>query len=210
MVIKSLTAFLAGAAGWSLAEYVIHGQAGHVHARGGNIFAVEHVRHHATTHYFASSWLKVGAAAATSAVLAPLAGAVLGRRRGGAFTAGFVAMYVGYEVLHRRAHTHPPKTSYGRWLRKHHFYHHFHKPAANYGVTSPLWDKLCGSYEAPTVVCVPERHAMPWLIDDECGEVHADYAADYRLVRKRKRAREGDAAAGRDERAATAKPCQAA
>ena len=44
---------------------------------------------------------------------------------GVACTLGFVAMYLLYEVLHRRAHTHPPRGFYSRMMRKHHFFHHF-------------------------------------------------------------------------------------
>jgi len=106
---------------------------------------------------------------------------VLGRRRGLAFTAGLTAMYGAYEVLHRLAHTHAPKTAYGRWLRRHHFHHHFHDPSGNHGVTSPLGDFCFGTERPVGVVRVPRRQAMPWLIDER-GELRPEHAADYVLV----------------------------
>lgn len=90
-------------------------------------------------------------------------------------------MYVAYEVVHRRAHTHAPRGPYSRWVRRNHFTHHFLTPRTNHGVTSPLWDRVFGTHEPLGVVRVPARHAMPWLLDPATGEVRAELAADYRL-----------------------------
>jgi hypothetical protein len=183
MIASLVSSTAAGMLTWSLAEHVIHNGLGHKLAKSRNAFSVEHTRHHATTSYFAASYKKAIAASLVTVAVAPLACAVAGARRGLAFTFGFAGAYLGYEVLHRRAHTHPPRGRYGRWVRKHHFHHHFHNPRVNHGVTSPIWDHLFGSYEAPTVVRVPVRHAMPWLID-ETGEVRAEHRRDYALARK--------------------------
>jgi len=174
-----------GAATWSAAEYFVHNYLGHRFAKNRNFFAAEHVRHHATTSYFAPTYKKAIAAGIVGAVLGPLAVSAAGRGRGVAYTLGFVSAYVSYEVLHRRAHTHARKTRYGRWLRKHHFHHHFHSPNMNHGVTSPLWDLLLDTHEPAIKVRVPERHAMPWLIDPATGDVRAEHADDYELIRKK-------------------------
>jgi hypothetical protein len=188
-MLNVLTATALGASTWSAAEYFIHRYLGHEYAKNRNLFAQEHVRHHATTSYFAPTVKKMAAAALATAAVAPVAVSVAGVSTGAAFTLGFVATYAGYEVIHRIAHTHAPKTRYGRWYRKHHFHHHFHNPAVNHGVTSPLFDHLIGTYEEPDVIRVPEKHAMPWLVDPSTGEVRDEHAADYTLVRKGKRAR---------------------
>ena len=184
-MIGSLVATLAGGAAWTAAEYLIHRGLGHEYARHRNFFSVEHVRHHATTSYFAASGKKVALAAVPSAVMGPVAGLALGRARGAAFTLGLMGMYGAYEVLHRRAHTHPPAGRYGRWLRKHHFHHHFHDPKVNHGVTSALWDHVFGTHRVPGVIAVPARQAMPWLVDPATGQVRPEHAADYTLVGKR-------------------------
>jgi hypothetical protein len=175
------TALLAGVASWSLAEYLIHRGLGHVFVRSRNPFTTEHRKHHATTSYFSPSRKKTIAAVGTMVVVAPLAMALVGVAGGGAYGIGSVAMYVTYEVVHRRAHTHGPRGRYGRWLRRHHFTHHFLAPHKNHGVTSPLWDVVFGTYQRATVVRVPARHAMPWLLDRVTGAVRLEYAADYVL-----------------------------
>ncbi len=181
---KTLAATALGASAWSAAEYLIHKNLGHRYAKNGNPFAREHVRHHATTSYFAPTEKKVAAALLTTALVGPIAVGVAGASLGAAFTLGLVATYGGYEVLHRIAHTRAPRTRYGRWLRRHHFHHHFHDPAQNHGVTTPLWDHVFGTFVTPTVVRVPVKHAMPWLIDPATGEVRDAFRDDYAIVRR--------------------------
>ena len=166
-----------------------HNFLGHKYAHNRNFFAQEHVRHHATTSYFAPGYKKALAAVAVTTAVAPVACAVAGPRKGLAYTLGFVGTYLGYELLHRRAHTHPPTGAYSRWVRKHHFHHHFHSPNMNHGVTSPIWDHVFGTHEEPSIVRVPEKHAMDWLVDPETGDVRAEFSDDYAIARKGKRSR---------------------
>jgi hypothetical protein len=48
----------------------------------------------------------------------------------------------------------------------------------NLGVTTPVWDRLWGTYDEPGTVTVPRRMAPAWLLD-EAGEVRAEFASDY-------------------------------
>lgn len=178
-----------GAAVWSFAEYALHNWYGHL-GRGTNEFSREHLAHHANGNYFTAIGRKARMAAVAIGALGLLVFAVLGPVRGLAFTAGFLAMYVAYEVLHRRAHTHAPIGPYGRWLRRHHFHHHFRNPKANHGVTSPIWDLVFGTFERPGVVRVPRKQAMSWLLGAD-GEVDARHARDYELARPRSVSRAG-------------------
>lgn len=57
-------------------------------------------------------------------------------------------------------------------------HHHFGAPMRNFGVTTPVWDVLLGTYDEPGVVTVPLRMAPDWLVD-ETGEVREEYSADY-------------------------------
>lgn len=98
-----------------------------------------------------------------------------------AFGAGWALAYYFYEWQHRSAHVHPPRNWWQRWMRLHHFHHHFGHPMANQGVSLPVWDVVFRTLEIPTQVKVPRRLAMPWLIDSE-GEVRPEYVADYVLV----------------------------
>ncbi len=178
-------AFLLGVTGWTLLEYVLHRFVFHASSiRGPG--AREHRRHHAQVDYFAPAWQKGLAAVAAIALILPLAIGLAGVQPGAAFTLGFVVMYILYEVLHRRVHTHPPRSRYGRWRRKNHFAHHFTDPRLAQGVTTPVWDAVFGTRLAVDQVRVPRRLAMRWLVDQH-GEIHPAYAADYRLVGSRRR-----------------------
>ncbi len=164
-------AALLGAVGWSLAEYWIHRELGHNPKRLKNPFGTEHIAHHGKGDYFAPAWKKGGAAVLATALMIGPAILVAGPLHGSAFVAGFVGFYLTYELIHRLEHIVEGYGPYGRWARTHHFWHHFHNPTVNHGVTTPLWDHVFGTYEKPGVVQVPRKMAMRWLVDAD-GEVH--------------------------------------
>jgi hypothetical protein len=179
-LLEIAVAFSAGACGWTLLEYVLHRFVFHG-ASATRIGAREHRRHHAQVDYFAPWWQKALAAVAVMAIVLPLTLVALGSATGLALTFGIIAMYLLYEVLHRRAHTHPPRGRYGRWRRRNHFAHHFVDPRRAQGVTTPVWDFVFGTRLPVARVPVPRRLAMPWLVDPN-GEIWPRYADDYALV----------------------------
>lgn len=165
--------FLLGVLSWTLAEYAIHRAFGH--RKGArNAFSQEHLKHHATVTYFAPTWKKAIVALAVFALAYLAAGA--------AFAVGFAAMYVAYEIVHRRLHTCAPLNRYGRWARRHHLHHHFSRPRLNHGVTTPLWDWVFGTLEVPEIVHVPRRNALPWMLDLS-GELMPQLGEEYVLSR---------------------------
>ena len=181
-------AALTGMITWSFLEYVIHRWGGHDRRLVRKTpFGHEHTRHHSEGNYFAPNWKKVAMATVVTPFIALPVGAVIGLHLGSAFSLGFIAAYLTYEWLHRRLHVSAGVGPYARWARKHHFYHHFHKPSVNHGVTTPVWDWVFGTLEKAEVVRVPERLAMVWLCDDN-GEVHHAHRQDYALRRLKSRA----------------------
>jgi hypothetical protein len=166
-----------GAASWTATEYGLHRFLMH-ELRGRGLASVEHLKHHADVTYYAPASKKLLSAAATAAVAYPLTAKLAGRRWAAAYTTGMISMYFAYEVAHRRTHTHPPTNRYGRWARRNHMHHHFGAPMRNLGVTTPIYDRLFGTYDDPGVVTVPRRMAPVWLLD-ETGEVKPEFAADY-------------------------------
>lgn len=166
---------------WTLLEYVIHRWMGHDRRFRKTPFGVEHIRHHIEGNYFAPTWKKAVAAAIFVAVLSGPAVAIAGVAHGLAYVSGLVGFYGVYEWLHRREHTHAGVGPYGRWVRRHHFHHHFADGRTNHGVTSPLWDLVFGTYERPSVIRVPEKLCMAWLLDPDTGDVRAEHAASYQL-----------------------------
>lgn len=184
MSIGAVLSFAAGVLGWSFLEYVIHRWLGHDRRFRRSLFAKEHIRHHIEGDYFSPSWKKAIVAGLAFAGLSPVAVLVLGKVNGLAWVAGFVVFYVAYEVLHRLDHTYAGVGPYGRWQRRHHFYHHFENARMNHGVTSPLWDIVFGTYRRPGVIHVPERLCMAWLRHPGTGRVRAEHAASYVLETK--------------------------
>jgi len=174
-----IAAAAAGVLTWSLMEYVIHRFLGHRYKR--NPFGVEHVRHHIEGNYFAPTWKKMIAAAVFVAVTIGPAVGLLGGDLGIAYVIGLVGFYGVYEWLHRREHTHAGIGAYGRWARRHHFHHHFVDGRTNHGVTSPIWDLVFGTYRRPSVIRVPRRLCMTWLLDPTTDAIRSEHAATYQL-----------------------------
>lgn len=170
-----------GLALWSFAEYLMHRFAMH-EAKGRGMASKEHLKHHAERDSVLESWyfawsgvLLVGAA------MGWLAAQALGPV-GWSLGIGWVAAYGIYDWIHWRAHRRPIANPYERFVRRHHFHHHFGHPMANHGVTSPFWDIVFGTYErVDGPVRVPRRLAMVWLTD-EAGEVKPEYAGDFELA----------------------------
>lgn len=184
LALAALALFGIGLALWSLGEYVLHRFAMH-ELRGRGLASREHLRHHAERDSVLESWylawtgvLLVGAGwGALGTLVVGTVGPALGL--------GWVAGYGFYDWIHWRAHRRPVAHPYERWVRRHHFHHHFGHPMANQGVTTPIWDLVFGTYErVDGPVRVPRRLAMVWLLDDH-GEVRPEYATDYELVGRR-------------------------
>ena len=174
-----LLAFAGGAFLWTFSEYVLH-RWFHT-ARGANFASKEHLAHHARLEYqiTAVSWLAWAGVLVVGLVGIPLAAwPVLPGAEALALGIGWVVAYFTYEWIHAANHLWAPRTAYGRWARRSHFQHHFGAPLRNHGVTTPLWDMIFRTYDAPVRVRVPRRLAMVWLLD-ETGEVRAEHRAAY-------------------------------
>ena len=176
-----VVALLAGVLTWTLLEYLIHRWMGHDRRFRKSPFGVEHIRHHIEGNYFSPTWKKLIAAAIFASVLSGPAIALAGTTSGLAYVAGLTSFYGIYEWLHRREHTHAGIGWYGRFVRRHHFHHHFVDGRKNHGVTTPIWDLVFGTYQAPTSIRVPTKLCMSWLLDPATGNVRAEHAATYQL-----------------------------
>jgi sterol desaturase/sphingolipid hydroxylase (fatty acid hydroxylase superfamily) len=176
-----IVAVALGVLTWTLLEYLIHRWMGHDRRFRRSPFGIEHIRHHIEGNYFAPTWKKAVAGAMFIAVLSGPAVAIGGVVHGLSYVSGLVGFYGVYEWLHRREHTHAGVGPYGRWVRRHHFHHHFADARTNHGVTSPLWDVVFGTYERPSVIRVPAKLCMVWLLDPDTGNVRAEHAARYQL-----------------------------
>jgi sterol desaturase/sphingolipid hydroxylase (fatty acid hydroxylase superfamily) len=179
-----MTAFVVGLLSWTLLEYGLHRFVFH-ERHLGVAAAREHTEHHAKVSWFAPWSSKLLLAVV---LLVPLVGVGLPLLGFGAvaWAVGVVCAWLAYEWLHRRLHTHGPLNAYGRWARRHHFFHHFRDPHRNYGVSSPVWDVVFGTRVKVEQVVVPARQAehLPWLLGPD-GEVRPEVAADFALGLRR-------------------------
>jgi sterol desaturase/sphingolipid hydroxylase (fatty acid hydroxylase superfamily) len=63
------------------------------------------------------------------------------------FFAGFIVGYLFYDMIHYATHHAPMKSTTGLLLKQHHMRHHYQTDDFNYGVSSPLWDFVFGTYQ---------------------------------------------------------------
>jgi sterol desaturase/sphingolipid hydroxylase (fatty acid hydroxylase superfamily) len=180
-MMMTIIAAALGIVTWTLLEYVIHRWMGHDRRFKRTPFGIEHIRHHIEGNYFSPNWKKAIAAAIFAVVLIGPAILVAGPAVGGAYLVGLISFYGVYEWLHRREHTHAGIGPYGRFVRRHHFHHHFVDGRTNHGVTTPIWDFVFGTYERPTLIRVPAKLCMAWLLDPSTGTVRAEHAQTYQL-----------------------------
>ncbi len=76
--------------------------------------------------------------------------------------AGTAAGYVAYDWIHYYTHYFNPKGGIGRWLKRYHMLHHHDSPNHRYGITSPLWDFVFGTYlPMNKMVRQAGRHTAP-------------------------------------------------
>lgn len=63
-----------------------------------------------------------------------------------AFFPGFLVGYAGYLFVHFIVHAYQPPKNVFKWLWINHAVHHYKDHDRNYGVSSPLWDYVFGTY----------------------------------------------------------------
>jgi sterol desaturase/sphingolipid hydroxylase (fatty acid hydroxylase superfamily) len=167
-----------GAFFWTLCEYILHRFLGHEH-KGKNFFKSEHQLHHSKFNYFAPFYKKAIASIVVSTILFIVLNLFLSPLNAFAFVFGFTSMYFLYESTHFRYHSVEPIIKPFILLRKHHFYHHFHNPKVNHGVTTRLWDRVFGTFECVEKVRVPKSMIMDWLVEE--NKVKDKYSKHFHL-----------------------------
>jgi 4-hydroxysphinganine ceramide fatty acyl 2-hydroxylase len=169
---------LTGIIAWTFSEYMLHRFLGHVH-KGKNFFKSEHQVHHSIANYFAPFYKKGIAAFIVAVVMLLMLSLIFSMLNAAAFVSGFIGMYCLYENTHYRYHSTEPLARPFIILRKHHFYHHFHNPNVNHGVTTRFWDRVFGTFVKVEKVKVPQRMSMNWLVSG--NEVKKVYSKHFQL-----------------------------
>jgi hypothetical protein len=71
--------------------------------------------------------------------------------------AGFVVGYLIYDTVHYAVHHRQLPTALGRYTKRRHYRHHFVDPDRDYGVSSPVWDVVFGTFTPRSRA----RHSTP-------------------------------------------------
>jgi sterol desaturase/sphingolipid hydroxylase (fatty acid hydroxylase superfamily) len=139
---------VAGYVFWTLTEYWLHRIVFHFEPERG-IGAKLHWIIHGVHHDHPNDPMRLVMPPSLSIPLAALFvwvfSLVLGAPAFMPFGAGFLAGYLGYDMLHYHVHHHRPTTALGRKLRELHMRHHFQDHERGYGVSAPFWDHVFGT-----------------------------------------------------------------
>jgi len=185
MDVQSLCAYFVaaslGAATWIPLEYWIHRRLGH-ETRVSNPFLVEHREHHRVRLYFAPSWKKFVAALLVIGSMTLSLSRIFSVALAATYAIALASQYLFYEFLHRRLHTHAPKTRLGLVLRKHHLAHHYGHAGRNFGVTLRVLDRVFGTLSEPERVRIPKVMANDWLLDPERQHLKPQYSRDFSVT----------------------------
>ena len=140
-----------GVLSWGMIEYGLHRFIFHYHARsrlGIKLLYQVHLSHHedpeAINRLFASLFLSTPIASSYWL----LAWAITGS--GAAASYLFIGMaggYFYYEWLHFHCHHRKSRLRLLKYLRKYHLLHHYKTPELRFGVTSPLFDFVFGTFQ---------------------------------------------------------------
>lgn len=148
----ALGLFVAGVLFWTLLEYVLHRFPFHrpmPNEEGRLPYFLVHGYHHEYPDdpmRLVAPWPASISGAALLAGLSYLV--VAGSTLWWPLWSGILAGYVAYDTLHHYTHHARPKTAAGKWLRRYHMEHHFKDAKSHYGISSPLWDLILGTFRS--------------------------------------------------------------
>jgi sterol desaturase/sphingolipid hydroxylase (fatty acid hydroxylase superfamily) len=141
--------FFAGLLAWSLAEYLLHRFVFHLEPDGGwgkRLHFIIHGVHHDYPHDPLRLVMPPSVSVPLAALHYLLFRAVLGPASSLPFLAGFLIGYLIYDMSHYHIHHHRSDNRLSLALRRYHYRHHFQQSSRGFGVTSPLWDKVFGTF----------------------------------------------------------------
>ncbi len=135
---------------WGLYEYAVHRWVLHREPRAeglnlpGNL---THLRHHDDPHSLQRLNVQLSESVPVCVAYCLLAWAATGSWQAAVYLyTGLMAGYFFYEFLDFQAHHGTSRARLIRYFRKYHLQHHHYDATLRYGVTSPLFDYLFGTF----------------------------------------------------------------
>ena len=149
-LISILLLFLTGVLSWGLIEYLIHRLVFHFEAqteKGRNFVYAMHLNHHANPKAMDDLFASLRLSLPLAILYCSLAWAAMRSWQATVYLfIGLTAGYFSYEFLHYQAHHRAPRFRVFRYLKKYHLQHHHQSSALRFGVTSPVFDYLFGTF----------------------------------------------------------------
>jgi dihydroceramide fatty acyl 2-hydroxylase len=139
---------LAGYAFWTLTEYWMHRLVFHFEpdeGLGARLHWIIHGVHHDHPNDPLRLVMPPSVSVPVALLFYGLFVVVLGTPEAHVFAAGFLAGYLGYDMLHYHVHHHRPRTRLGKLIRELHMRHHFQDDTRGFGVSAPFWDYVFGT-----------------------------------------------------------------
>lgn len=157
--------FVAGVLGWTFVEYWLHRWFFHLPPGKSQLRRTILFIAHGYHHEFPNDPGRLVAPPVLSWPLATVIGLLCWLSCGvywHAVFGGICAGYLAYDWMHYYTHHGRPKTRMGKFMRRFHQEHHFKNHDTQFGLSSPLWDVVLGTFRKPTE---PERAEIDYLKD---------------------------------------------
>jgi dihydroceramide fatty acyl 2-hydroxylase len=141
--------FLAGLFFWTFSEYTLHRFVFHYEptsSMGKQLHFMMHGVHHDYPNDSTRLVMPPSVSLPLAALFYGLFYAVLGPVSMKPFIAGFLFGYILYDEIHYATHHAPIKKGIFQKVKHHHVLHHYKDPERGFGVSSPLWDHVFGTY----------------------------------------------------------------
>ncbi|MGC8594504.1 MAG: sterol desaturase family protein [Candidatus Kryptoniota bacterium] len=134
---------------WSLTEYTLHRFVFHFTPTskiGQKIHFVFHGVHHDYPNDSTRLVMPPAVSIPLAAMFYFLFLKILGTHYLPPFFAGFIVGYLAYDLTHYAVHHFSLHGKISLYLKQHHMRHHYLNPDSNYGVSSPMWDFVFGTF----------------------------------------------------------------
>jgi sterol desaturase/sphingolipid hydroxylase (fatty acid hydroxylase superfamily) len=149
---------------WTLTEYLLHRFIFHFPAESAfakRFMFIIHGLHHDDPNDPTRLVMPPFAGIVIGIVLFTLFRVLLGSTFVLPFFGAFLIGYLCYDYTHFAIHHFSPRTDFGRYVKQNHMNHHYVNHSSKWGVSSPIWDFVFGTFEASKRTrenAVPEQH----------------------------------------------------
>jgi dihydroceramide fatty acyl 2-hydroxylase len=146
--------FLLGLVLWTFTEYTLHRFVFHYQPRSPRqerIVFLFHGIHHAQPQCKTRLVMPPAVSIPLSLIYYGLLSVILGKLLGipqwiwPSFS-GLIIGYLAYDLTHYATHHFPMRYGVLKFLKRYHMQHHYKTPDQRFGVSSPLWDVVFGTY----------------------------------------------------------------